>query len=859
MPKIVKGSEIREAFLSYFERQGHTRVPSSKIYPENDPSLMFTSAGMVQFKDVFLGIDKRSYSRATSAQKCIRAGGKHNDLENVGFTERHHTFFEMLGNFSFGDYFKKEAIHYAWEFVTKDLGLPTDRLRVTVFREDDESADIWHKQEGVPKDRIVRCDEADNFWAMGDEGPCGPCSEIFWDQGKDVDGDRWLEFWNVVFMQYNRKKDGTLTPLAKPSVDTGMGLERMCTVMQGVESNYDVDLLSGLMTETHSYFENRLKRKIDLKDRQNLSSIRVIVDHLRSTSFIIADGIQPSNEGRGYVLRRILRRAVRFGHKLGLHNPFMGDLYPALLSSLGDVYPELKVREPVIKETLKQEEERFFETLDRGIDILEDAIKKSTGNKIAPETVFQLYDTFGFPFDLTQLIAKERNLSVDMDKVEELLGHQQKQSRASWKGSGSEALPPEVREWQSRVVTTPIFYESHKSESKIMALFTGEQNTWIAIDPCPFYAESGGQVGDTGKLVDKQGKTFNVVNCKKVGDKTLALNIEGKCSLNIGELVNAEVNDRRRTRIRSNHTATHLLHAALRNTLGTHVHQAGSFLDDSRLRFDFAHGKAVSSSEIQKIESWVNQNIENDQAVSISVKTQKEALASGAMALFGEKYGDTVRVVSIGRDIPISLELCGGLHVDRTKKIAHFRILKEEGVAAGTRRIEALSGEAFMEHLLEKEKILDSAAHTLQVKPEGLVTRLEKLIQEKSELEKKVKELEKKLASGSSKQGQSSYEATYKGKKVIVHTLDDISVNSLREVADQLRTQTKDVAHLLLSGLNVIVTADASAKFHSGDFLKEFTANWKGRGGGNEKTAQGALPSNISKDEIESWFAKNAG
>lgn len=855
MSKPVKGFEIREAFLSYFEKQGHARVPSSKIYPENDPTLLFTNAGMVQFKDVFLGIDKRDYSRATSCQKCVRAGGKHNDLENVGFTERHHTFFEMLGNFSFGDYFKKEAIHYAWEFVTKDLGLPKDRLRVTVFRDDQESADIWHKQEGLPLDRIVRCDEADNFWAMGDEGPCGPCSEIFWDQGHEVDGERWLEFWNVVFMQYNRKKDGTLTPLAKPSVDTGMGLERMCTVMQGVESNYQVDLLSSLVQETHSQFEKTLKKKIDLADRGNLAAVRVIVDHLRSTSFLIADGIQPSNEGRGYVLRRILRRAVRFGHKLGKHEPFLGNLYPALVASLGDVYPELKIRENVVKEVLRQEEERFFETLDRGLEILEDEIKKSTAKVLKPEAVFQLYDTFGFPFDLTELIAKERNLSIDMPKVEALLGKQQEQSRASWKGSGSEALPPEVREWKTKFTTEPIFYESAKSETKVLAVHPVEGGAWVSINPCPFYAESGGQVGDSGKL-SRDGKSFEVITCKKLGDGALAVKVAGPTDLKPGEIVTAEVDDGRRRKIRSNHTATHLLHAALRKTLGEHVHQAGSYLDDSRLRFDFSHGKAISESELSIIENWMNKNIENSLPVIIAEKTQKEALADGAMALFGEKYGDIVRVVTIG-DAQTSMELCGGLHVQNTAEIQRVKILKEEGVAAGTRRIEALSGESLMNHLLEKEKILDDVAKKLQIKPEQLGQRIEKLIQEKSDLEKKIKELEKKLASGPSAANE-NLAVTYKGKNVSVHMLADISVNSLREVADQARAKDKNSAHVLISGQNIIVTADPELNFHSGNFLKEFANHWKGRGGGNDKTAQGAFPAAVKPEEIQSWFKQNA-
>ena len=859
MPKAMLGSEIREAFLSYFERKGHTRVASSKIFPEQDPTLLFTNAGMVQFKDVFLGIDKRPYSKATSCQKCIRAGGKHNDLENVGFTERHHTFFEMLGNFSFGDYFKKDAIHFAWEFVTKDLGLPKDKLRVTVFRDDDESADIWHKQEGLPLDRIIRCGEADNFWAMGDEGPCGPCSEIFWDQGHDVDGERWLEFWNVVFMQYDRKKDGTLSPLKKPSVDTGMGLERMSAVMQGVESNYQVDLLSGLLEFTHEYFESKLKKKITLSSRENLCALRVIVDHLRSTSFIIADGIQPANDGRGYVLRRILRRAVRFGHKLGMEEPFLGQLYPALVRSLGGFYPELTAREDVVREVLRQEEERFFETLGRGMGLLEDAIAKSSGQQISPAAVFQLYDTFGFPFDLTQLIAKERNLSVDMPQVEKLLEKQQAQSRASWKGSGASALPPEVREWKSSLKTTPVFYDESETSANVVGVHNLADGAWIAVDPCPFYGEGGGQVGDSGQLVDKSGKTFQVETCKKLGDNFLVLKLSAPTTLSVGDEVTAQVDDTRRTAIRSNHTATHLLHAALRNTLGTHVHQAGSFLDDSRLRFDFSHGKAVSRSELESIETWVNQSIANAQPVRIDLKTQKEALAAGAMALFGEKYGDTVRVVAIGADGKnISLELCGGLHTQNTRDLQQFKILKEEGVAAGTRRIEALSGDSLMKHLVEKEKQFDRVAQLLQVSTEQVETKIEKILAENQQLEKKIKDLEKKLLSGDSSASE-KWESQFANQKLTVHILQEASIPALREAADGFRNSSRDSAHLLIAGLNVIVTADPSIKFNSGDFLKKFVSHWQGRGGGNDRLAQGTITQALQRSEIEKWFKTNAG
>ncbi|MEZ4814673.1 MAG: alanine--tRNA ligase [Bdellovibrionota bacterium] len=874
--KPVKGNEIREAFLSYFEKQGHARVASSKLVPDNDPTLLFTTAGMVQFKDTFLGLEKRPYSRATSSQKCVRAGGKHNDLENVGFTERHHTFFEMLGNFSFGDYFKKEAIHFAWEFVTKDLGLPKDRLRVSVFETDDESAEIWHKQEGVPKDRIVRFGEEDNFWAMGDEGPCGPCSEIFWDQGKEVDGDRWLEFWNVVFMQYNRK-NGVLTPLERPSVDTGMGLERMCTVMQGVESNYEIDLFTDLIKATHAYFENSLKHKIDLGNRENLCATRVIVDHLRSTSFLIADGVMPSNEGRGYVLRRILRRAVRFGHKLGIRDPFLEKIYPALEASLADVYPELSQRKSYILDVLKQEEVKFFETLDRGIELLDDAMKKGE-NSLAPDTVFKLYDTFGFPFDLTELIAQERGIKIEMNKVEELLSKQQEMSRASWKGSGAEALPNSVKEWQSTLKTTPKFYEASKTESKVLGIESTDTGSWIALDPCPFYAESGGQVGDSGKLVDKSGKTFLVSTCKKVADGLLALRIEGPCSLKVGDIVSAEVDDARRTKIRANHTSTHLLHASLRKYLGTHVHQAGSFLDDTRLRFDFSHNKSVSEEEKQKIEDWVNEQIQGAHKVTIESMSHKDATAKGAMALFGEKYGDTVRVVDI-EGTP-SMELCGGLHVANTQDIKRFKLIKESGVSSGVRRVEAVSGTALEDYLQEEitqklkrvstlnEEIFAlqlsqplpnlekaSAEENLKVINTYILEAEEKIQTKKKELKKQEDEaFREKVMSQSSDIAE---DFAYKGHTLQLLAFEDsIAIDKLREIVDQARSKAaKDkVAFMALSKLGFFVSKTNESSFPISEFRQLLVAEQKFKGGGDENKAQGKVPPELNFASLKEWL-----
>lgn len=838
--KPVKGKEIREAFLSYFEKQGHARVQSSKVVPDNDPTLLFTSAGMVQFKDLFLGIEKRSYTRATSSQKCVRAGGKHNDLENVGFTERHHTFFEMLGNFSFGDYFKKDAIHFAWEFVTKDLGLPKDRLRVSVFENDDEAAEIWHKQEGVPLDRIVRFGEKDNFWAAGDTGPCGPCSEIFWDQGKEVDGDRWLEFWNLVFMQYERGKDGKLNPLKNPSIDTGMGLERMSTIMQGVESNYHVDLFANIIQETHSYFENKLKHKIDLNVRDNLCATRVIADHLRATSFLIADGVMPSNEGRGYVLRRILRRAVRFGHKLGIRDPFMEKIYPALEASLADVYPELSERKNYIIDVLQQEEIKFFETLDRGIELLDEAMKKNE-KSLSPGTVFKLYDTFGFPFDLTQLIASERGINIEMDKVEALLAKQQEMSRASWKGSGADALPTSVREWKSTLQTEAKFYETDKCDAEVLAIEPVEGGAWAAITPCPFYAESGGQVGDSGKLVDKAGKTFEVSTCKKVGDGVLAIKIQGSCSLKKGDKISAEVDNSRRTKIRSNHTATHLLHASLRKYLGTHVHQAGSYLDDSKLRFDFSHNKAVSEEEKQQIENWVNELILGSHKVSIASMSHKEAVAKGAMALFGEKYGDTVRVVNI-EGTP-SMELCGGLHVENTKDIKRFKLVKESGVSSGVRRVEAISGDLVEAYLEEERK--EQAAHEEALKAAAL----------KKELKKQ--EDEAFRANFMSKATDSAEDFVFMGQGLkLLAFNDEIAIDKLRELVDQAKRKagTDKVAFLAISKLGFFISKTNESSLSVPD-LRLALVNEQGfKGGGDNIKAQGKVPGDLELQTFKGWL-----
>lgn len=856
--KPLKTAEIRESFLKFFEGHGHTRLPSSSVIPGNDPTLLFTAAGMVQFKDVFLGLDPRPYTRATTAQKCIRAGGKHNDLDNVGFTSRHHTFFEMMGNFSFGDYFKKDAIHYAWDYVTNVLGLPKDKLSVSVHISDDEAADIWHKQEGVSRNNIRRFDE-DNFWSMGDVGPCGPCTEIFYDQGRDVDGERHLEFWNCVFMQYDRDASGKLTPLAKPSVDTGLGLERTAAILQGVPSNYEIDLMRGLIETTRGLVESRTKTSISY-DPLNLTleaaALRVIVDHLRSTSFLIADGVLPSNEGRGYVLRRILRRAVRFGKRLGLEEPFLTDLYPSLLSAMGAQYPELKNRETTVREVLKQEEARFYETLDKGLHILENAFQKSTTNKVLPsDLTFQLYDSFGFPIDLTALIAKERGYSIDEAGVETLMKQQQERSRASWKGSGAKAIPDAVKEWKKQgVKTTFSGYEKSAEVSKVVGVVPVEGESsmaWVAIDPCPFYAESGGQVGDVGTL-ESSGLKLEVLDAQKAFDGGIGLMVRGDVSrLKVGTMVDAKVDDARRSQIRANHTSTHLLHAALRSTLGTHVQQAGSLVNDEKLRFDFSHGKSISESDIQKIESLVNQEIQKRVPVTIQDGVSfDDAVAQGAMALFGEKYGDHVRVVGVDK---FSKELCGGLHVGNTAEIGLFRILSESGVAAGTRRIEAESGQGALQSLKRESSMLHDLAAQLKVPVSELPARLVKVLENQKQLESEIKTLERKLLSGASASAAKEFRVS--GVPVVLHDLGDLDAKLLRDKADQLRQSDASKAHVLLCGSALLVTSSLK-EFHSGNFLKTLTSALGGRGGGQDRTAQGVLAMEPTQAiaAVEKWL-----
>lgn len=863
-PPIQLTKDIRESFLGYFEKQGHTRVTSSSLVPNNDPTLLFVNAGMVQFKDCFLGLDKRPYTRAVSSQKCVRAGGKHNDLENVGFTARHHTFFEMLGNFSFGDYFKKDAIHFAWEFVTKTLGLPKNRLRVSVFETDDEAAEIWHKQEGVPTDRIVRFGEKDNFWQMGDTGPCGPCSEIFWDQGKDVDGDRWLEFWNCVFMQYDRGVDGKLTPLPKPSVDTGMGLERMAAILQGVPSNYDIDLFQNLMSKTAEHITRQTGSKFFYEpgvEKWEYSALKVIVDHLRSTSFLIADGVLPSNEGRGYVLRRILRRAVRFGKRLGLEEPFLCSMFEELQNAMGPVYPELVARKSVIVEVLKQEELRFFETLTRGLHILDEAMTSLGPSKIIPAQIaFKLYDTYGFPLDLTALIAREKNLAVDEAGFAKLMQSQQDQSRKSWKGSGELAAPAEVKNWkQLGVLPEFVGYQKNQVEkAKVLAVHSIGDMKWMSISPCPFYGEGGGQVGDVG-IIKWEQKEFEVVDTQKPYEGGIAILV--KSSLEsfpaVGYFVTAEVNSVHRQEVRAHHTATHLLHAALRKVLGTHVAQAGSLVTPEKLRFDFSHPKSLSTEDIQEIENFVNAAIQKDISL-VAAETSFETATKkmGALALFSEKYGDKVRVI----DVPgCSTELCGGTHVDRTSQIRFFKILSESAVAAGTRRIEAVAGKSALGNLTSSEALLRKISGLLKVPLPQMEDRVNKLLSQNQELVAEVEKLKRKIVMAGTATGSSESKArktNFKDRVLWAHVLEGSDPAIMREFADSARKNHPNDVHVVLSGTLVLVSLDPSSTkgLHAGDILKALMKDFGGRGGGQAQTAQGQIPGKtITPEEVIKW------
>ncbi len=848
-------SQIRADFLEFFRGKGHTIVPSAPLVPGNDPTLLFTNAGMNQFKDCFLGLEKRAYTRATTSQKCVRAGGKHNDLENVGYTARHHTFFEMLGNFSFGDYFKRDAIHYAWEFLTGDkwLKLPKEKLWVTVYASDDEAYDIWTKEVGVPEARMVRIGDnkgapyaSDNFWAMGDTGPCGPCTEIFFDHGPDIwggppgspeeDGDRYIEIWNNVFMQFNRTADGVMHPLPAPSVDTGMGLERISAVLQHVHSNYEIDL-----------FQNLLKAAAEAIGCANddAPSLKVVADHIRSCSFLIADGVLPSNEGRGYVLRRIVRRACRHGNKLGAKGTFFHKIVAALVAEMGVAYPELKQQQAHIERVLKTEEEQFAKTLEQGLKILEQDLASLEGRVIPGDIVFKLYDTYGFPVDLTADIARERELTVDEEGFEREMEAQRERARASSAfGMDYNALVKVDAD------TDFTGYVCTSGEGKVIALFKdgqaveqlgeGEEGV-LVLDRTPFYAESGGQIGDCG-FIAAQGLRFDVRDTTKAGGAFLHHGVVDHGSLRIGASVTAQVDASVRQATALNHSATHLLHAALRRVLGDHVQQKGSLVDSQRLRFDFSHFEAIKPEQLKALEDIVNTEIRKNSEVETEETDIETAKAKGATALFGEKYGEQVRVLSMGGDF--SVELCGGTHVSRTGDIGLFKITSEGGVASGVRRIEAVTGQGALDYVDAEEARLAEAAELLGGSAGDVVEKIRALGQRQKQLERELEAVKAKVAAGATAD-LSGQAVEVAGVKVLAARLEGFDAKALRDAMDRLKQQLGD-AVIVLAGaqdgkaaLVAGVNGSAMGKVKAGELLSHIAGQIGGKGGGRPDLAQG--------------------
>ncbi|MGC2028726.1 MAG: alanine--tRNA ligase [Steroidobacteraceae bacterium] len=858
--KSMTSSEIRGSFLEFFRKNGHAVLPSSSLVPGNDPTLLFTNAGMVQFKDLFLGKEVRDYSRAATAQRCVRAGGKHNDLENVGYTARHHTFFEMLGNFSFGDYFKREAIHFAWNFITGTLGIPKDRLWVTVFKEDDEAARIWTEEIGIHPTRCTRLGETSNFWSMGETGPCGPCTEIFYDHGPEVpggppgspdeEGDRYVEIWNLVFMQYDRASDGVLVPLPKPSVDTGMGLERVAAVMQGVHSNYDIDLFKSLI---------RAAAELTGTDDLESSSLRVIADHIRACTFLIVDGVVPSNEGRGYVLRRIIRRAIRHGYKLGQTRPFFHRLVATLVREMGAYYTELESGEPRATQVLLQEEERFAETLATGMALLDAEATKLTSTVIPGETVFRLYDTYGFPLDLTADVARERGLTIDQAGFDAAMEAQRVRARAASK-FGAElrdtvTLPGKTeflgydRLCDRGVVTSLIF------DGAVVDVLRPGQEGQVVLDHTPFYAESGGQIGDAGVLVGAGPRgaaaRFTVRDTRKIGGSFAHVGVLDAGELRVGDAVEAQVNEERRNAIALNHSATHLLHAALRKVLGLHVEQKGSLVAADRLRFDFSHTQGMSPEEIRQVEELVNSEIRDNKPVETRVMALDEAVAAGAMSLFGEKYESDVRVLSIG---DFSMELCGGTHVERAGDIGFFKILSESGVAAGVRRVEAVTGKVAYEWVVHTEQVLRDIATMLRGSREDVDEKVRELVERSRRLEKEVQQLKSRLASGQG--GDLASQANdVDGIKVLAAQIEGADAKSLRDAVDRLKSKLGSCVIVLATvqeGKVVLVagvSADLLAQLKAGEIVGAVAAQVGGRGGGRADFAQagGTQPENLGK------------
>jgi len=856
--KHMSSADIRNAFLDFFKSHGHEIVATSPLIPGNDATLLFTNAGMVQFKDVFLGSDKRNYSRATSSQRCVRAGGKHNDLDNVGYTARHHTFFEMLGNFSFGDYFKQDAIRYAWTFLTEELGIPKERLWVTVHHSDTEAEKIWKEEIGVDPERFSKLDE-DNFWAMGDTGPCGPCTEIFFDHGPDVaggppgspdeDGDRYIEVWNVVFMQYNRSADGVMTPLERPSIDTGMGLERIAAVMQGVHSNYEIDL-----------FQNLLKAAAEVIGVSDLSSksLRVIADHIRSCSFLITDGVMPSNEGRGYVLRRIMRRAIRHGNKLGAKGSFFHKLVAPLVAQMGEAYPELTKMQAQVERVLLKEEEQFARTLDKGMALLTDAIAELNTDVIPGETVFKLYDTFGFPVDLTADVAREQDLKIDMDGFEVAMAEQRQRARASgnFNIDYNDGIKLEGE-------TDFSGYEHLQDRAEVVALYadgksvsqlTAGQSGTVVLKRTPFYAESGGQVGDRGLLSWDKG-LFEVADCIKEGRNHLHQGHVAEGVIELGNQLVAEVDQTHRLAATLNHSATHLLHEVLRRKLGDHVQQKGSLNTADRLRFDFSHFEAISADDLAQIEHQVNEQIRANSTVDTEIMDLEEAKSKGAAALFGEKYDSEVRVLSMGGDF--SVELCGGTHAKRTGDIGILKIISESGIAAGVRRIEAVTGETALDWFNQSEALINELGSMVKAGRDSVVDKYRALNERNRALEKEIERLNAKLA-GAKSADLLSAAVEIDGIKVLATKVEGVEAKSLRDMLDQLKTKLGSGVVVLAAveddkvSLVAGVTKDLTDRVKAGDLIKNLAAQLGGKGGGRPDMAQGggtdvaALPAAIA-------------
>jgi alanyl-tRNA synthetase len=865
---FMTSNELRQAFLDFFDSRGHEVVPSSPLVPGNDPTLLFTNAGMVQFKHVFLGQDKRRYDRAVTAQRCVRAGGKHNDLENVGYTARHHTFFEMLGNFSFGDYFKEEAIRLAWEFLTADLGLPEERLWVTVFEDDDEAADIWLNTIKVDPQRFSRMGEKDNFWAMGDTGPCGPCSEIFYDHGADVaggppgspdeDGDRYVEVWNLVFMQFDRDADGVMTSLPKPSVDTGMGLERMAAVMQGVHSNYQIDMFANLIKAITAVLGT---------GETASSSLNVIADHIRACSFLIVDGVLPGNEGRGYVLRRIIRRAIRHGRTLGATDPFFHKLVEPLCREMGDAYPELVKARAHVEKVLLKEELRFAETLDQGMDILEAAIAGLSGTEIPGDVVFKLYDTYGFPVDLTADIARERKLTIDRDGFEHFMTEQRDRARAASKfGAGDEAGI------KSDASSEFCGYDGVSGRSEIIAVYRdgqpvdeladGEEGA-LVLASTPFYAEAGVQVGDAG-TIETGHASFHVQDTQKSGQASLHYGKMQSGKISRGESVSAEVDANRRHAIVLNHSATHLLHAALRAVLGEHVAQKGALVAPDRLRFDFSHYEAVSAEQLQQIEASVNAEIRNNTAAETRLMSYDDAVDSGAIALFGEKYDDEVRVLTLG---DFSVELCGGTHVRRAGDIGVFKIISEGGVASGVRRIEAITGATALAWIDANLKRLDELAGMLKSPREQAVAKVDQLQRRNRELEKELESAKRKLLTGGSAVEEQITEIA--GLKVLATRMDGADAKTLRDAVDRYKDKLQSAVVVVGSVENgkvrlaAGVTRNNTDRITAGDVIGPVAAKVGGKGGGRADFAQagGSNPEALDAAlaSVPGWVSEHLG